>query len=166
MCVCVCVYVVRWVAMQDKGLSAGERAAPSLLLSLAWSTGTSPWVCVCESVGLRVPVWGWIQPGARWPAVNYELLINLGKGTDRLWERVCDKCPSIFDVTGLNLSALLVGFGLTTGLLKTHRRDKELNLSEKKQKEKQDKGWRWGARKKISNILSVVLLNIIKSLYT
>lgn len=47
---------------------------------------------------------------------------------------MCDKCPSIFDVTGLNLSVLLVGFGLTTGSLKTHRRNKELNLSEKKKK--------------------------------
>lgn len=37
---------------------------------------------------------------------------------------MCDKRPSIFDVTGLNLSALLVGFGLSTGTLKTCRRDK------------------------------------------
>lgn len=49
--------------------------------------------------------------------MNYELLINLGKGAHRLRERESerkerereyDKCPSIFDVTGLYLSEPLV----------------------------------------------------------
>lgn len=104
------------VAVQDKGLSSGGRVQPPHSFCHWPEAPEQPlWlfltVCVCVCVlcvcvPQRAPVWGRMQLGAKWPAVNYDLLINLGKGSHRV--RECGKYASTTDVTRLDLSALPV----------------------------------------------------------
>ena len=83
--VCVClrgVYPCVWegMYMSGRGWLHTMKVCHHWSAALARGTGTSP-PAVCGCVSLRAPVWGWIQPGARWPTVNRKPLINLGEGT-------------------------------------------------------------------------------------
>ena len=98
--VSVCAHVRRRVTTQDKGLTAGGECSPLTpsVTGLKHRNVPSGCVCVCMCMCLSEGscVW-WIQPSARWPAVNYELLINLGKGTHRARERkgMTSVCPHL-----------------------------------------------------------------------
>lgn len=142
----------------------GESAAPSLLLSLAWSTGTSLLaVCVCMRACLSEGscVW-WIQPGARWPAVNYGLLINLGKGTHRARERegMTSVCPHLMWQDKICQSCWYVVFGLPPGTLKTHETERQ-NIARERNKLKKAR-MKAGANTEmeINNIMYIYLIAI------
>lgn len=118
-CVHVCnsaCHTGQRVAVQDKGLSSGGECSPLTPSVTGPKHRNSPfgcfWLCVCVCVlycvcvPQRAPARGRMQLGAKWPAVNYDILINLGKGSHRV--RECGKYASTSDVTRLDLSALPV----------------------------------------------------------
>lgn len=101
----ISVCVGKWVAVQGKGLSAGERSALITPSVTGLKHQNSPCV-VSVSMGSKCEARFSMMPNDLLRTTR--LLINLGRGTGRRRDKGSDTCQSRFDLTGLDLSARLV----------------------------------------------------------